>query len=48
MMFTNLINGEDVFTELGQAWDKLARDGMTDTPFQKFAYQHAWCHHLHQ
>lgn len=46
-MFTKLINGEDVFTELAHEWDALAQGGMTDTPFQTLAYQHAWWHHLH-
>jgi CelD/BcsL family acetyltransferase involved in cellulose biosynthesis len=47
MMFTELINGEDVFTELAGEWDALAQGAMTDTPFQTLTYQRAWWQHLH-
>ena len=46
-MITELINGSDVFTLLANEWDRLARRGITDTPFQTLAYQKAWWTHLH-
>ncbi len=46
-MITELINGSDVFTALAEEWDDLAQRGMTDTPFQRLAYQKAWWTHLH-
>ena len=45
-MFTKLINGEDIFTELASEWDDLTRGSITDTPFQTLAYQQAWWQHL--
>ncbi|MCB9421215.1 MAG: GNAT family N-acetyltransferase [Ardenticatenaceae bacterium] len=45
-MQTTLISGTAVFTELASEWDALARQGMTDTPFQTLAYQQAWWTHL--
>jgi CelD/BcsL family acetyltransferase involved in cellulose biosynthesis len=45
-MYTNLINGSDVFTELASEWDALAQQGITDTPFQTWAYQRGWWQHL--
>ncbi|VAW42843.1 hypothetical protein MNBD_CHLOROFLEXI01-1774 [hydrothermal vent metagenome] len=46
-MITELINGSNVFTVLADEWDKLAQQGITDTPFQSLAYQKAWWTHLH-
>ncbi|MEJ2747159.1 MAG: peptidogalycan biosysnthesis protein, partial [Anaerolineae bacterium] len=45
-MQTTVISGTAVFTELASEWDTLARQGMTDTPFQTLAYQQAWWQHL--
>lgn len=45
-MFTKLINGEDVFTELASNWDALAQGSITDTPFQTLSYQQSWWQHL--
>lgn len=45
-MHTQLIHGEGVFDQLADAWDALARQGVTDTPFQHLAYQRAWWTHL--
>ncbi len=36
----------DAFVRLGDEWDALAGRGMTDTPFQTWAYQRAWWRHL--
>lgn len=38
--------GESAFTELRDGWDKLAGRGITNTPFQSWAYQRAWYEHL--
>ncbi len=46
-MITELINGSNGFTVLADEWDKLAQQGITDTPFQSLAYQKAWWTHLH-
>ena len=46
-MFTKLIHGEDVFTELDPEWDALVKGSITDTPFQTLAYQQSWWQHLH-
>ena len=46
-MFTNVINGSDAFVVLAEQWDDLARQGMTNTPFQTLAYQRSWWRHLH-
>lgn len=46
-MLKKAFHGEAVFAELQQQWDGLARQAMTDTPFQTWAYQRAWWHHLH-
>lgn len=40
--------GETAFLELVDQWDTLASQGITDTPFQKLAYQKAWWTHLGQ
>lgn len=43
----SLIQGSDIFTAVAPPeWDALAQRGMTDTPFQRHAYQKAWWHHL--
>lgn len=39
--------GEVAFTELAAEWDTLARAGVTNTPFQRLAYQRSWWTHLH-
>lgn len=46
-MTTELIVGDEVFDLLVGEWDALAGRGMTDTPFQGWAYQRAWWTHLH-
>lgn len=40
------ISGDAVFDTLAGEWDSLARQGITDTPFQHLAYQKAWWSHL--
>jgi hypothetical protein len=45
-MATELYNGASVFDALATEWDELAARGMTDTPFQRLAYQRAWWQHL--
>ncbi|MCI0398941.1 MAG: GNAT family N-acetyltransferase [Chloroflexi bacterium] len=45
-METQLFIGEKVFTALAAEWDGLAGRGMTNTPFQRLAYQRAWWRHL--
>ncbi len=39
--------GESAFTELAAEWDDLACSGVTNTPFQRLAYQKSWWTHLH-
>lgn len=46
-MATEHYVGEAVFAELSAEWDSLAAEAVTDTPFQKLAYQKAWWSHLH-
>lgn len=46
-MATQLILGQDAFTQLAAEWDQLAQRGMTDTPFQTLAYQRSWWTNLH-
>ena len=46
-MHTELISGEAVFDTLAEEWDALAGRGMTDTPFQKLAYQRSWWKNVH-
>lgn len=46
-MKAELIHGAQVFETIKDEWDELATDGMTDTPFQRLAYQEAWWRHLH-
>ncbi len=43
---TELIHGKEVFGALAADWDTLARQGMTNTPFQTLAYQRGWWQHL--
>lgn len=45
-MRSELIVGDEAFNTLAAEWDELAQRGMTDTPFQSFAYQKAWWQHL--
>ncbi|HQF70856.1 MAG TPA: GNAT family N-acetyltransferase [Promineifilum sp.] len=45
-MATKLFVGDGVFEALAGEWDALATRGMTDTPFQTWAYQRAWWTHL--
>ncbi len=37
---------DEAFVELAGEWDDLARGGMSDTPFQYYAYQKSWWKHL--
>lgn len=46
-MYAQLINGSKVFSEFADEWDELAIRGMTDTPFQRLAYQRSWWQNLH-
>lgn len=41
-----IIDGASAFEQLQPQWDALAKDGITDTPFQTLAYQAAWWQHL--
>lgn len=42
-----LITGTQIFDQISPAdWNTLAQTGMTDTPFQTYAYQKAWWTHL--
>lgn len=45
-MKTEIINDADVFDALAEEWDELAKQGMTNTPFQQLAYQKGWWQHL--
>jgi CelD/BcsL family acetyltransferase involved in cellulose biosynthesis len=45
-MHAQIINGENVFTQLEEEWDELAARSMTDTPFQKLSYQKSWWNNL--
>jgi CelD/BcsL family acetyltransferase involved in cellulose biosynthesis len=45
-MATELYNGESVFDALAAEWDELAARSMTDTPFQRLAYQRTWWEQL--
>jgi CelD/BcsL family acetyltransferase involved in cellulose biosynthesis len=45
-MQVQIIDGEDVFNQIGEEWDELASRGMTDTPFQKLTYQKSWWKNL--
>jgi len=47
MLNSKLILGNDVFNQVDEAaWNGLAQGGITDTPFQTYAYQRAWWSHL--
>ncbi len=46
MLKTELLHNMDAFVRLADEWDALAGRGMTDTPFQTWAYQRAWWRHL--
>ncbi|MCA9936224.1 MAG: GNAT family N-acetyltransferase, partial [Anaerolineales bacterium] len=45
-MHLQLIHGDSVFDTLADEWNTLARQGITNTPFQHLAYQKAWWQHL--
>lgn len=45
-MKCDLYVGVSGFEELADKWDELASKGITNTPFQLFAYQKAWWTHL--
>ncbi|MEZ4513745.1 MAG: GNAT family N-acetyltransferase [Chloroflexota bacterium] len=45
-MQLHLFEGKEAFTALAETWDEVARHGMTDTPFQTWAYQRAWWEYL--
>lgn len=47
MIHANLIHGAAAFENLSLQWDKIAGEGITNTPFQTLAYQSAWWEHLH-
>lgn len=47
MFSAKIIFGPDVFTQFSAAeWNQLVEGGMTNTPFQRHAYQAAWWRHL--
>lgn len=46
-MLAQVIKGTKVFNELVDEWDALTTTAMTDTPFQKLAYQESWWKNLH-
>lgn len=46
MIHAKLITGAAAFEQLNVQWNKLASQGMTNTPFQTVAYQSAWWMHL--
>lgn len=46
MIQAKQITGEAAFSQLASAWDDLAQGGMTDTPFQRMAYQQGWWRNL--
>ncbi len=45
-MRTELFIGDSAFSELAGEWDAAAARGVTNTPFQRLAYQRAWWTHL--
>ncbi len=47
MMNTQTIFGTEAFTQLSPEWDSLAKQGITNTPFQTLAYQESWWRNLH-
>jgi CelD/BcsL family acetyltransferase involved in cellulose biosynthesis len=42
IMDAQILIGDEVFSELANDWDALVEKSMTDTPFQKLAYQKSW------
>ncbi len=46
MIRAQKIVGSEAFDILSAEWDTLASQGITDTPFQKLAYQQSWFNHL--
>lgn len=46
-MYAQIMSGEALFDELADDWDELVTRAMTDTPFQKLAYQRSWWKNLH-
>ncbi|HRQ38460.1 MAG TPA: GNAT family N-acetyltransferase [Chloroflexota bacterium] len=44
-MRTERHNGDHVFGLLADEWDALVQQSMTNTPFQRLAYQRAWWQH---
>ena len=47
MYKSKLVVGTELFDIVPEAeWNRLAQGGVTDTPFQLFAYQQAWWTHL--
>ena len=47
MLTTQHLVGTAAFAGLQKEWDAVAAHGMTNTPFQTWAYQRAWWTHLH-
>lgn len=45
-MFAQVYQGEAVFNELEAEWDVLAKEAMTNTPFQMLPYQSSWWRNL--
>ena len=45
-MQVHLFEGKEAFSALAETWDEVAMAGMSDTPFQMWAYQRAWWEHL--
>jgi CelD/BcsL family acetyltransferase involved in cellulose biosynthesis len=43
----DIIHGDQAFTTLADEWDELVQRSMTDTPFQRLAYQRSWWLNLH-
>ncbi|MCL4265400.1 MAG: GNAT family N-acetyltransferase [Anaerolineae bacterium] len=46
-MNIELHHGDHVFDLLAGEWDALVQQSMTNTPFQRLAYQRAWWQHCH-
>ena len=47
LLTMTLVTGAEIFTAVPPAeWDALAQGSITDTPFQRYAYQQAWWAHL--
>lgn len=45
-MNVEVFHGSELFATLGAEWDALACTGITNTPFQRLAYQQAWWTHI--